>query len=111
MALTALPMNELLDVLRPVLTERVEHPVAGLWGSVVLAEVWWGAGTYDAVPTDYSNTEISVVAWPDRDYYDGGLGPDQGLWEEGTCTTCGLTVVSTGKRAACPRCGGACELT
>ncbi|GAA1583551.1 hypothetical protein GCM10009789_41670 [Kribbella sancticallisti] len=52
-----------------------------------------------------------MVAWPDREYYDGGFGPEPELWEDGTCAGCGVEVVSTAKRATCPVCAMPCQLT
>ncbi|HEX5401105.1 MAG TPA: hypothetical protein VFX16_02245 [Pseudonocardiaceae bacterium] len=51
------------------------------------------------------------VAWPDRDYYDGGFGPEPDLFENGFCEECGIEITSTAKRAFCPTCGGPRELT
>lgn len=54
---------------------------------------------------------IQAVAWPDRDYYDGGFGSEPALYEQGSCTGCRLEVTSTAKRAICPLCGTVCHLT
>jgi hypothetical protein len=74
---------------------------------VVLAEVAWLEGEIQ-VEQDWG---VAVVAWPDRDYYDGGFGPEPELWEQGTCTGCGMAVVSSAKRATCPVCATRCLLT
>jgi hypothetical protein len=104
--LLALPAPELVDVLRRVLLTRTSTR-NGQTTCTVLAEVMRqtdGLG-------DPQDLFVAAVAWPDRDFYDGGFGPEPELWEEGTCWGCGIEVTSTAKRAACPVCGTACELT
>lgn len=101
-----LPTPELVEVLRRVLPARGSSG-NGLARRLVLAEVTWVEG--ELVGQD--GTNVAVVAWPDRDYYDGGLGPEPELWEQGTCTGCGLDVVSSAKRAICPTCATRCHLT
>ncbi|WP_141908923.1 zinc ribbon domain-containing protein [Micromonospora sp. A202] len=100
--LVALPVYELVDVLRRVLPHHSQDRY-GIRTELVLAEA-----------TDYEDEpglEVQLVAWPDRDYYDGDLGIDQGLWENGHCTKCDTEVVSNAKRAFCPYCGSRCGLT
>lgn len=100
--LCGLPVRELVDVLRRVLPGYAEESY-GMRTHLVLATV---------TVTEYEDgTLTEFVAWPDRDYYDGGLGPDQGLWEGGRCERCGTDVTSNAKRAFCPACGGRCGLT
>jgi hypothetical protein len=101
--LMALPVHELVDVLRRVLPNHVEESNS-LRTALVLAT----ATAYEDEP---DGLDITLVAWPDRDYYDGGLGPDQGLWEDGHCEQCGADVSSNAKRAYCPVCGSKCALT
>jgi hypothetical protein len=101
--LAALPVAELVDVLRRVLPARVEES-GGLRNTLVLAT----ATTYEDEP---DGIDLTLVGWPDRDYYDGGLGPDQGLWEDGRCARCDTGVTSNAKRASCPVCGSPCALT
>jgi hypothetical protein len=101
--LSALPVRELLDVLRRVLPQYVEESDV-LRSSLTLAR----ASVFDDEPV---GVEVALVAWPDRDYYDGGLGPDQGLWEDGYCEGCRIVVSSNAKRAYCPLCGSPCQLT
>ncbi|GAA4585837.1 hypothetical protein GCM10023194_29740 [Planotetraspora phitsanulokensis] len=101
--LMTLPVNELVDVLRRVLPQYTEEG-NGLRTSLVLAT----ATEYEDEP---DGIDVTLVAWPDRDYYDGGLGPDQGLWEDGDCGKCGTEVSSNAKRAFCPVCGSGCGLT
>ncbi|MFC0550504.1 hypothetical protein ACFFHJ_06370 [Planotetraspora thailandica] len=101
--LMTLPVHELADVLRRVLPHYTEES-NGLRTSLVLAT----ATEYEDEP---DGIDVTFVAWPDRDYYDGGLGPDQGLWEGGDCEQCHTEVSSNAKRAFCPVCGSRCELT
>jgi hypothetical protein len=54
---------------------------------------------------------LAAVAWPDRDYYADGFGPEPALYEDGTCAGCGIDVTSTAKLATCPACEGICNLT
>jgi hypothetical protein len=103
--LLALPTPELVDVLHRVLPARTSTSY-GQTTSLVLAEVTCTEGFNS--PQDLL---IQAVAWPDRDYYDGGFGPEPELWENGTCTSCGIEVASTAKRATCPVCGTQCQLT
>jgi hypothetical protein len=74
---------------------------------LVLAEVTGLEGRFRG----QGNGVIAVVAWPDREYYGGGFGPEPELWEDGTCPGCGVNVVSTAKRATCPVCANPCQLT
>ncbi|MEU7995226.1 hypothetical protein AB0B83_07785 [Micromonospora sp. NPDC049060] len=100
--LMALPVRELVDVLRRVLPHFTEDQY-GVRTTLTLAAV-----------TDYEDEpglDVELVAWPDRDYYDGGLGIDQGLWENGRCARCDVEVTSNAKRAFCPYCGSGCALT
>jgi hypothetical protein len=100
--LRGLPVRELVDVLRRVLPGYAEER-DGMRTTLVLATVTVTEGEPD--------TLAEFVAWPDRDYYDGGLGLDQGLWEDGRCERCGIEVTSNAKRAFCPACGEGCALT
>jgi hypothetical protein len=100
--LRGLPVRELVDVLRRVLPGYAEESY-GMRTNLVLATV--------TVTEGEDGTLTEFVAWPDRDYYDGGLGIDQGLWEGGHCERCGIEVTSNVKRAFCPACGGRCALT
>lgn len=104
--LLALPTPELVDVLYRVLPTRTSTRY-GQTTSLVLAEVSRQTdGSWDA-----RDLFVAAVARPDRRYYEGGFGPEPELWEGGTCPDCGIEVTSTAKRAACPVCGAACELT
>lgn len=100
--LAALPVYELVDVMRRVLPRHTEDN-HGIRTELVLAE----ATAYEDDP----GLEVELVAWPDRDYYDGGLGLYQGLWENGHCAKCDIEVTSNAKRAFCPSCGSRCSLT
>ncbi|MEV5767157.1 hypothetical protein AB0L34_21710 [Micromonospora sp. NPDC052213] len=103
--LVALPVHELVDVLRRVLPSYTEAGSgSGLRTTLVLA-----TATQDEDQPD--RPDLTLVAWPDRDRYDGGLGPDQGLWEDGHCAQCDVGVTSNAKRAYCPVCGSRCFLT
>ncbi|MGC4897135.1 hypothetical protein [Micromonospora sp. DT31] len=101
--LTALPVRELVDVMRRVLPHYTEDE-AGIRSVLVLA-----TATVDEdspyVP------DLALVAWPDRDHHNGGLGADQGLWNEAECARCETTVTSNAKRGFCPVCGSRCGLT
>ncbi|MFI7261187.1 hypothetical protein ACIBP4_02610 [Micromonospora maritima] len=100
--LAALPVRELVDVLRRVLPRYTESSY-GIRTVLVLA----AATQYENEP----GLDLELVAWPDRDYYNGGLGPDQGLWEDGHCARCDTDVTSNAKRGYCPICGSRCTLT
>ncbi len=101
--LSRLSLPELDDVLRRVLSRHAERD--GVMPSTLcLAEV-------ARTPGDTEPPHVEVVAWPDRDHYDGGFGPNPGHWEQGACPACGLEVASTAKRAFCPLCGATCGLT
>jgi rubrerythrin len=102
--LKALPVRELLAVLRRVLPSHVEES-DGLRTTLALATATVDEANPDGIAM------VTLVAWPDREYYDSGLGPDQGLWEDGRCQRCGFDVSSNAKRAYCPVCGSKCELT
>ncbi|RAO38916.1 hypothetical protein ONO23_00602 [Micromonospora noduli] len=102
--LVALPVRELVDVLRRALPHFTEEAY-GMRTALTLASVTY----YEDEVEPGLNVEL--VAWPDRDYYDGDLGMNQGLWENGHCTRCDIEVVSNAKRAFCPYCGSACGLT
>ncbi|MFG1966244.1 hypothetical protein [Nonomuraea sp. NPDC049028] len=101
--LAQLPVHELVDVLGRVLPQHAEDR-NGLRTMLVLAT----ATTYEQEPV---GIDVTLVAWPDRDYYDGGLGPEQGLWEDGRCARCDVEVSSNAKRAYCPVCNTPCTLT
>jgi hypothetical protein len=109
--LRGLPIPELVDVLRRVLPAHDDNEGRnGLTTRLVLAE----ATTYDeTVPrtADDPPVTLEVVAWPDRDYYDGGFGPESELFEQGHCVRCDVEVTSTAKQAFCAICGTLCELT
>jgi hypothetical protein len=103
--LLTLPTPELVDVLNRVLPARTSTSY-GQTTSLVLAEVTRTEGLNS--PEDLL---VKAVSWPDRDYYDGGFGPETELGENGTCPSCRIELASTAKRAACPVCGTACSLT
>ncbi|MEU8121279.1 hypothetical protein AB0C21_21425 [Spirillospora sp. NPDC049024] len=104
--LLRLDLPELVDVLRRVLPAHGEE--GSIMSSVlVLAEV---SRPSDEDPSS-AQPLIEALAWPDRDYYDGGFGPEPALYEQGHCPDCGLAVTSTAKRAFCPLCGTLCHLT
>ena len=103
-ALSALPMAEFLDVMRQVLPVQAANDADPAFrNDLMIVEVL----------TDLHDGEVveRLVAWPDRNRNDGGLGIYQGLCEEGTCSGCLSTVTSSAKRAICPRCGAPCGLT
>ncbi|MFI0407836.1 hypothetical protein ACH34S_18165 [Actinomadura sp. 3N508] len=104
--LLRLSLPELVDVLRRVLPTHADRD-STMPGVLVLAEV---SRLPDGDPS-LTQPYIEVVAWPDRDYYDGGFGPELALYEDGACSGCGLEVCSTAKRAFCPLCGTLCGLT
>ncbi|MFC4147739.1 hypothetical protein ACFO0M_15895 [Micromonospora mangrovi] len=101
--LVALPVHELVDVLRRVLPHYTEDE-PGLRTTLVLATATTDEDTPDVA-------ELALVAWPDRNHHEGGLGADQGLWNEGDCATCAVTLTSNAKRGHCPVCGSGCGLT
>ncbi|MEU7843996.1 hypothetical protein AB0B39_23890 [Micromonospora sp. NPDC049114] len=102
--LAALPVRELVDVLRRALPGFTQEAY-GMRTVLTLASVTWFED--DVEP----GLGVELVAWPDRDYYGGGLGLDQGLWENGRCPRCDVEVTSNAKRAHCPYCGTVCALT
>jgi hypothetical protein len=104
--LLQLSLPELVDVLRRVLPAHADHN-ATVTAKLVLAEI------AQLPDEDQSLTEpiIEAVAWPDRDHYDGGFGPEPANYEQGTCPRCSLNVTSTAKRAFCPLCETLCQLT
>jgi hypothetical protein len=101
--LLQLPLRELLDVLRQVLPRHTETE-PDMQTKLVLAS----ATIFDDDP---ETTQVELVAWPYRAAYNGHLGPDQELLEDGTCRGCGLPVISSAKRALCPICDSQCGLT
>lgn len=108
--LRSLPIPELVDVLRRVLPAHDDSGRFGLTRKLVLAD----ASVYDeTVPLTAGDppVDLEVVAWPDRDHYDGGFGPEPDLLEQGHCDQCGTDVTSTAKRAFCAICGTLCHLT
>ncbi|GIG62568.1 hypothetical protein Lfu02_69400 [Longispora fulva] len=106
--LRQLDARELVDVLREVLPLHDESE-GSYRATLILAQATLWAR--DAPEEDHDPADLSAVAWPDRAYYGNRLGPDQGFWEDGQCKTCGLPVTSNAKRAQCPACGSACQLT
>jgi hypothetical protein len=109
--LRSLTLPELVDVLQRVLPARADQE----WRDGMITTLVLASATRfdDSVPreADESSVTLEVVAWPDRDYYDGGFGPEPDLFEQGACERCGIEVTSTAKRAFCPVCGGLCSLT
>jgi hypothetical protein len=103
--LLALTTPELVDVLNRVLPARASTGY-GQTTSWVLAEVTRTEGSDS--PEDLL---VQAIAWPDRDYYDGGFGPEPEPWGNGACPGCGIELASTAKRAACRVCRTACSLT
>jgi hypothetical protein len=103
--LLALSMPEFVDVLHRVLPAHAGSGY-GQKTSLVLAEV---VRQVDP-PGIPEGLLVAAVAWPDRGYYEGSFGSSD-LFENGICPECGIEVVSTAKRAACPVCGASCSLT
>ncbi|GIE81812.1 hypothetical protein Aph02nite_77620 [Actinoplanes philippinensis] len=110
--LLSLSLPELSDVLRHVLPSHAvdEEERNGLARKLVLAEVTVFEDGISNTADDRA-VPIEVVAWPDRDYYGGGFGPESGLFEQGRCRRCGVDVTSTAKQAFCPICGELRHLT
>jgi hypothetical protein len=104
--LLRLSLPELVDVLRRVLPAHARQSET-MPSTLVLAEISRPA------EADRSSTQpfVEAVAWPDRDHYDGGFGPERANYEQGTCPGCRLDVTSTAKQACCPLCGTRCQLT
>ncbi|WP_284748520.1 hypothetical protein [Amycolatopsis sp. RTGN1] len=102
--LSRLSLVELVDVLRRVLPGHDERDVV-MPSTLCLAEVSPVPARDDLPPV------VEIVAWPDRDYYDGGFGGEPANREQGSCLACGLEVTSSAKRAFCPVCGTDCRLT
>src|SRR5690349_16303897 len=89
--LLSLSLPEVVDVLRRVLPSHAvdEEERNGLARKLVLAEVTvFADGVSNTV--DDQAVAIEVVAWPNRDYYSGGFGPEPGLFEQGRCRRCGV---------------------
>ena len=107
--LLALPTPELVDVLRRVLQAR-RHSANGIDSCLVLAEINWESGKAHGLQ-NWEDWQVAAVAWPDREHYEGGFGPEPELWESGRCGNCGIEVVSTAKVATCPICATTCYLT
>ncbi|GAB3136934.1 hypothetical protein [Microbispora hainanensis] len=103
--LLRLSLPELVDVLRRVLPAHAEQGTVP--STLALAEVSRPPGGDSSSAQPF----IEAVAWPDRDHYDGGFGPNPANYEQGSCPGCGLKVTSTAKRAFCPLCGTLCRLT
>jgi hypothetical protein len=109
--LRALPIPELVDVLRRVLPAYDDNEVRnGMTRKLVLAEARIYGETIPR-PAQDPAVDLEVVAWPDRDYYSGGFGPEPELFEQGHCIQCGVEVTSTAKQAYCAICGSLCHLT
>jgi hypothetical protein len=108
--LRSLSLPELVDVLHRVLPARRDLAHNGLTHQLVLAEATIFDQSVPRTPDDRP-VILEVVAWPDRDYYDGGFGPEPDLFEQGACARCGLELTSTAKRAFCATCGALCFLT
>ncbi|GAB1646237.1 NUDIX domain-containing protein [Krasilnikovia sp. MM14-A1259] len=109
--LRSLSLAEFIDVVRRVLPGHGDREGRnGLTRTLVLAEA---TKADDTVPllADEAPVTLDVVAWPDRDYYDGGFGPEPDLFEGGFCEECRVEITSTAKRAFCPVCGRLCHLT
>jgi hypothetical protein len=114
--LCKLPVEELVDVLREVFGRRQPAPEEA---SFCRNHFFLGVATsqLDADELDEDPAEewgpwwTSIVAYPDTSVWGESLGPDYGLCQEGTCITCGNTVVSNVKQAICPVCGTAVYLT
>jgi hypothetical protein len=109
--LQALSLPEFVDVLRRVLPARGnDEGRNGLTHRLVLAAATI-FGEEVPLTADDRPVVLEVVAWPDRDYYDGGFGPQPDLFEQGACARCGVEVISTAKHAFCAICGELCYLT
>ncbi|MFI5843707.1 hypothetical protein ACIA8K_28800 [Catenuloplanes sp. NPDC051500] len=108
-ALRGLPAPELVDVLRRVLAVH-DDELNDMTRKLVLAEATRYGETLPRTADDPA-VSLEVVAWPDRDYYDGGFGPEPGLYEQGYCARCEIELTSTAKQAFCPICGSLCRLT
>ena len=106
--LLRLSLPELVDVLRRVLPAHATHDDLTA-STLVLAEV--SRVLLEEDPGFSEPPYIEVVAWPDRDHYNGGFGPEPANYESGSCPSCSLEVASTAKQALCPLCGTLCELT
>jgi len=102
--LSRLPLPELVDVLRRVLPQHAEQDVV-MPSTLCLAEVSPVPGRHDLPAV------VEIVAWPDREYYEGGFGGEPANFEQGSCLACGIEVTSSAKRAFCPVCGSGCRLT
>lgn len=98
-----LPVHELVDVLRRVMPQHSEDR-NGMRTVLILAT----ATTFEQAPDEI---DVTLVAWPDRTYYNDGTGPEQGLWEGGRCVRCGVEVTSNAKQVYCPVCNIPCALT
>jgi hypothetical protein len=105
--LVALPTPLRIEVLRQVFSATESEIRNGL------TDRWYAgvAHTYDGYLSAEYPRETSVIGYPDRDFYDGGFGPEPELWESGSCPGCGAEVCSTAKRAVCPICGSMTSLT
>jgi len=49
-------------------------------------------------------TSVTAIGYVDYDHYPGGVGMDL-FCQEGTCSECGLTIISVAKNSICPHCG------
>lgn len=105
--ISRLPVPEQIDVLRQILSAHDGSPENGL------VNRWFLAVSTEYLGADDSEDRwaIEAVAYPDRDHYGGGHGPEPDLYASGQCPTCRIEVVSTAKAARCPRCGSPCLLT
>ena len=53
----------------------------------------------------WNSWEISAISYPDKNEYDGGLGPFWNFCQESTCGSCGMEIRSNAKKAFCSICG------
>lgn len=96
-ALVALSVPERVEVLRQAFarTETAAHNQLSSHWFVGVATMYHGPGV-----DDQDRWTVAAVAYPDREYYDGGYRPEQDLFEDGTCERCGTPVESTAKGTA-----------
>ncbi|GAA2915797.1 hypothetical protein Acy02nite_92030 [Actinoplanes cyaneus] len=108
-----LSLPELLDVLRRVLPAHADDGGDGKPSQkLVLAEAMiFGQVSPGRVDPKDPPVTLAMVAWPDHEYYEGGMGPTPHLFEGGTCPRCGIELTSNVKRAFCPACGKLSYLT
>lgn len=104
--LQELPIEELIDILREVLPlQKTGTSTPSSRADRLILAV--ASRNLDPDCASEPPCTLEAVAYPNPD----GLGPDWGLCQDGSCSTCRIPVCSNEKRGICPSCGNSVSMT